>query len=129
MLSLVFDKLRHDGRAPHHSIVIVVSPLQSLMEDQSTSFNRRGVKCAYICEKNSMNKNVIDEIHRGEYQILLLSPESMLTDLSWREMFRTTVYQENLVGIVVDEAHCVQTWQVMTMMSISYVHVDIIHDH
>ncbi len=34
----------------------------------------------------------------------------MLTDLSWREMFRTTVYQENLVGIVVDEAHCVQTW-------------------
>ena len=25
-------------------------------------------------------------------------------------MLRTEVYQNNLVGVIVDEAHCVETW-------------------
>ena len=46
----------------------------------------------------------------GEYQIIFLSPEVLLTELRWREMLRTEVYQNNLVGVIVDEAHCVETW-------------------
>ena len=32
----------------HHSIVMVVSPLKSLMEDQVAKFSSRGIKCASV---------------------------------------------------------------------------------
>lgn len=44
---------------------------------------------------------------RGEYEIVMMSPEVMLTDLKCRVMFRSKVYQDNLVGLVIDEAYCV----------------------
>ncbi len=34
------------------------------------------------------------------------SPESLLRNDKWRNMLSSTVYQESLVAIVVDEAHC-----------------------
>ena len=37
-------------------------------------------------------------------------PESLLTDDRWRDMLQNSVYQERLVGLVVDKAHCVKKW-------------------
>ena len=47
---------------------------------------------------------------RGEYQLLYASPEAILVVPQWREMLRSTVYEENIVALVVDEAHCISTW-------------------
>ena len=46
----------------------------------------------------------------GEFQIVYLSPEALLQNLRVREMFRSDVYMDNLVALVVDEVHCVHTW-------------------
>lgn len=46
----------------------------------------------------------------GEYQLVYMSPESLLGVLQWREMFRSPIYQECLVAIAVDEAHLVEKW-------------------
>ena len=46
----------------------------------------------------------------GEYQLVYVSPEHLLRDLEIREMFRSEVYINNLVALVVDEAHCIDTW-------------------
>ena len=46
----------------------------------------------------------------GEYQLVYMSPESLLGVLQWREMFRSVAYQECLVAIAVDEAHLVEKW-------------------
>ena len=40
----------------------------------------------------------------------VISPESILRQLIWREMLRNEVYQENLVAFVIDEAHCMEKW-------------------
>ena len=56
------------------------------------------------------NDELVQAVLAGEYQIIFLSPEVLLTELRWREMLRTEVYQNNLVGVIVDEAHCVETW-------------------
>ena len=56
------------------------------------------------------NDELVQAVLAGEYQIIFLSPEVLLTELRWREMLRKEVYQNNLVGVIVDEAHCVETW-------------------
>ncbi len=47
---------------------------------------------------------------QGAYQLVFLSPESLLRNLQWRDMLRTATYQTHLVGLVIDEAHCVTKW-------------------
>ena len=47
---------------------------------------------------------VTKEVVRGEYQIVLMSSEVMLTELKCREMFRSKVYRDNIVGLVINEA-------------------------
>ena len=106
LLPLVFDLLRE---VPGKSIIIVVSPLKSLMDDQVARFSSRGIKSALV-SRGGMQSGVAEGVVRGEFQIVMLSPEAMLTDLKWREMFRSKVYHDNLVGLVIDEAHCVEKW-------------------
>ena len=39
-----------------------------------------------------------------------LSPEALLGCKHWQEMLLTRKYKDDLVALVVDEAHCVKTW-------------------
>lgn len=48
------------------------------------------------------------------YEIVLnnyfVSPERLLTDSEMRDMLHSPLYKEHLVGVVIDEAHCVKKW-------------------
>ena len=91
------------------SIVIVVSPLISLMQDQVKSLRSKGVDAVYAGAAH--NEGWFDNVARGQCQVLLISPESLLTSFVWRKMLLcSSVYQEKLVGLVIDEAHCVKKW-------------------
>lgn len=76
------------------------------------------------------DREVTKGIHDGEYQLVFISPESIISNLYWREMLRTPVYQENLVAFAVDEAHCVSKWLVFDLrgyyMVIKYLCVNFI---
>lgn len=76
---------------------------------QVSSFTARGLKTAFVSAEDC-DKEVVKGIHGGEYQLVLISPESIISNLYWREMLRTQVYQQNLVAFAVDEAHCVSKW-------------------
>ena len=92
----------------HICIVLVVSPLSSLMEDQVSTFHKKGLSCVALhCGENQA---IMYRVISGEFQIVYLSPETLLQDLRVREMFRSDVYMDNLVALVVDEAHCIHTW-------------------
>ncbi len=105
ILPTVFDGLR---KVEGQSIVVVVSPLISLMKDQVLAMSRRGVKAVYVGECED-NKAVID-VCGGNFQLVYMSPESLLTDDRWRDMLQSPLYKDNLVGLIVDEAHCVKKW-------------------
>ncbi len=47
---------------------------------------------------------------KGEYQLVYISPENLINNPRYRKMLLRQVYKENLVALVIDEAHCVQTW-------------------
>ena len=93
----------------HSSIVNVVSPLISLMKDQVVKFSERGLACTFV-EEEQKDTTTISNILCKQYQLVYMSPDSLLCVLKWREMFCSPVHVKNLVTIVVDEAHCVREW-------------------
>ena len=56
-------------------------------------------------DKESMSTLISQEIERGEYQIVFVSPEALFFGTQWRP----SVYCLKLVGFVVDETHWVRT--------------------
>ena len=104
LLPRVFDILRDEhGKA----IVLVISPLTSIIANQVTSFRTKGVTAAYAGDEDVAIKKAIK---MGKYQLVFISPESLFCTLEWRRVLCTKVYRTNLVGVVVDEAHCIKKW-------------------
>ena len=62
--------------------------------------------------KAQRDERVRAGVVHGDYQLVYMSPEAMLLNLRWREMFQSDVYQNNLMCLAVDEAHCVEKWYV-----------------
>ena len=60
-------------------------------------------------------------IFHGHYQLVFLSPESLVNNFRWRDMLANPIYKENLVGLIVDEAHCVQKWYLTMLCFVCYV--------
>ncbi|XP_061186069.1 ATP-dependent DNA helicase RecQ-like [Saccostrea echinata] len=89
------------------SVVIVISPLISLMKDQVLNIKSLGVDCAYIGEKQEGGE--LMNIKNGKVPVLLMSPESLFSG-SWRQVLETDVIRRLVSAIVVDEAHCVEQW-------------------
>ena len=107
VLPKVFDLLR--GVA-NKSIVIIVSPLIALMKDQVATFSAKGIRAAYVSDKEDSTGKTRRDIKKGKYQLLYLSPEALFATLEWRNMLASELYRANLVGFIVDEAHCVKKW-------------------
>lgn len=105
MLPFVSDILR----GKEGSIVLVVSPLIALMKDQVQSLVERGVSAVRVGECKG-DSDTLQRILEGQYQILFFSPEELVADCQWRDMLVTAHYQQNVVALVVDEAHCVKNW-------------------
>ena len=112
------------------SIVIVVSPLNSLMSDQISRLGASGIKASVINIKLSkkgldsddvgdIGDQVVDvdfsqceenKLREGFYHIVFAHPETLISSKYGRELLLSKQYQENLVAIVVDEAHCIIEW-------------------
>ena len=108
LLPSVFDKKRR--LAERTSIAMIVSPLIALMKDQSSSFTEKGIVSGYVSDKESTDKETKRKIVKGECQLVHISPEALFLSTEWRRMLSRDHYRENLVGFIVDEAHCVRKW-------------------
>ena len=89
------------------STVVVISPLDALMKDQERSVSQLGVK---VIVASDASEEQLEDIKKGLYELVFVSPERLLTHTEWRDMLQSSVYQAQLDGIIIDEAHCVKTW-------------------
>ncbi len=91
------------------SLTVVISPLQALMRDQITNFNReiQNYKAAAISSYLSPigRLNTLEEIRNGSIDILYITPESLRSNT----MF-TTLSSRIIERFVIDEAHCFSSW-------------------
>lgn len=91
------------------SIVVVVTPLVSLMFDQKEKFSRKGITVEFVGEAQDDEQAVLSVL-KGKIQLVYISPESLLGNNRFRTMLLSDCYQKRLRALVVDEAHCVKLW-------------------
>jgi len=49
-------------------------------------------------------------VENGDFSLVFMNPEALVSSCRSKELFRTPMYQANLVAVVVDEAHCIEKW-------------------
>ncbi len=79
------------------------------MMEQQDKFSMNGISSQFVGELQQ-DIDAIKGVQSGSFQLVFISPESILRNPQWREMLLSKPYRENLVGFVVDETHCVTKW-------------------
>ena len=107
------------------TIVIVVSPLNALIENQISRLCDSGIRATALDVKScrqddndeSEDESLCDfsmsdkeKLETGCYYIVFAHPESLVSCVYGRKLMRTKPYQNNVCAIVVDEAHCILDW-------------------
>ena len=95
--------------------IIVISPLVALMNDQVASLQKCNIAAASVFSEQ--DAEVLNDVENGiKFSIVYASPESMLSVSRWRRMLSTETYKKRLIGIAVDEAHCISHWYVAVVL-------------
>lgn len=96
------------------SVVLVVSPLVSLMVDQVASLRSRGVSAAIIGYSSAVTDQkllaTVKDVAAGKYSLLFSAPEAIIGVEKWREIVQIPPLSERIVAVAVAEAHCVSKW-------------------
>ncbi len=92
---------------PARPLVVVVSPLIALMDDQRRSLMRAGVEVAMVASTMDAQEigASLSRIASGEARLVLVAPERFASGA-----FREAVATRKVGLFVVDEAHCVAEW-------------------
>ena len=85
------------------------------MVDQKEKFLEKGLSVNFVGEGQDDDR-ALDAIVHGQVQLVYISPESLLENKRYRSMLKSRNYQEKMVALVVDEAHCVKFWLVPPVM-------------
>ena len=91
---------------PRNAIVVVVCPLNSLVESHIRELHTRGITAT------SLTGDDVDEdkLLCGYYSFIFANPESLIQNEKWRQMLQSEVYLKNIFAIVTDEAHVIPKW-------------------
>lgn len=100
------DKLQPEKTLPW-SLIVIVSPLVALMTDQVSLLKDKGLNAlALVVDGTEETTSVMN----GHYQYIFTTPEILLRSKNWSSVFQSKSFQERLVGLIIDEAHCVKKW-------------------
>ncbi|CAI8032574.1 ATP-dependent DNA helicase Q4 [Geodia barretti] len=84
-------------------ITLVISPLVSLMEDQGA--------CLHTNQTQAQRQRITGDVAEGRVDVLLLSPEALVSGAFWSGWARGTLSRLPPVAFAcIDEAHCVSEW-------------------
>ena len=88
-------------------VTVVVSPLISLMQDQVTQLQQRGIHAAFLNSTLSHPEYVatMQRVKRGEIKLLYVAPETLV-----RNETLLMLDESNVSCLAIDEAHCISEW-------------------
>lgn len=88
-------------------LVLVVSPLIALMDDQVFQGRKKGLRLAALHSGRSRSEKerIISDLREGQLKLLYVTPERFLkTD------FREALALRKISLLAIDEAHCISQW-------------------
>ena len=105
LLPYLFDVYNNNSEEKKQSAIIVLSPLNALMEDQISKL-KGTVKVVKVIE----NSAAVEDLKLPP-QILFAHPEVLLENKQiFCNILRSKIYKERVKAIVLDEAHLVVEW-------------------
>ena len=111
LLPFVFDSWLGASK----SFILVVSPLNALMRDQTVKLNDLQVRSLMVRNTESLSEVEIRDIKESKYRIIYGHPEAFVGKL--RKVLDCEEVRRNLRAVVVDEAHLIVEWQVFLFLS------------
>ena len=93
------------------STLILVSPLQSLMEDQCNCMKETGISSIALLYENSEDDSILKDVREeGVYSLVYASPECLLGKNAWRRILCSDEFRDHCIGVACDEAHIIAHW-------------------
>ncbi|XP_028412599.1 ATP-dependent DNA helicase Q-like 1 [Dendronephthya gigantea] len=106
-----FEQIRLGRELSHNTpVILVVSPLNSLICDQLRKLNNGADLKAVFLKKDSTSFCEAPDIKDALFDIMFLHPEACLSSKTGMDLFQSSPYQKSVEVIVVDEAHCILEW-------------------
>lgn len=92
-------------------LVLVVSPLVALMQDQVHQLQHRGIPAACLHRglESGERLQLLRRISERRLRLLYLAPERLQAEAT-RQLLDDLVAEGGLVAVAVDEAHCISAW-------------------
>lgn len=87
-------------------IILVISPLLVIMDLQAKTLNSVGIPA---CCLHDVSLNA-EDISGGKFRVIFGTPEAWVKTDKWRKMLRSSMFQERVLLLVADEAHCIPKW-------------------
>ena len=111
--SLIFQSLPIvadivSGKPRGSSVIVVISPLRSLMEDRVQNLNSICIPAIAITDVE--DPKIIEQVLNGNFLVVFGLPECLLSTAPWRGIFKSESFSEMLIGVAIDEAHCITQW-------------------
>lgn len=93
-------------------VMVVVSPLIALMQDQVRLLRDNGINAAFLNSSLTAREasDTTAGLLRGDYKLLYLAPERLLTPDFLSGFLPRLKDVQGLSGFTIDEAHCVSEW-------------------
>ena len=66
-----------------------------------------------IAVEDNTAPEFVQMIKNGVFMVVYCSPECALSTTTWKEIFDDSCFREKLVGVAVDEDHCIPQWYVL----------------
>jgi ATP-dependent DNA helicase RecQ len=88
-------------------LVLVISPLIALMEDQVQKAQKLGISATYLSSTVSRadRESRQERLASGDYQLFYVTPERFR-----KEEFLSAVKTRQIFCLAIDEAHCISQW-------------------
>lgn len=95
------------GDPARRDLVVVLSPLIALMQDQVAALNTRGIDAAFINSSldRSTRQQRLQQLAEGNFRLLYVTPERFR-----QQPFVTALAGRRITLLAVDEAHCISAW-------------------
>ncbi|MFM7085714.1 MAG: RecQ family ATP-dependent DNA helicase [Cyanobium sp.] len=92
-------------------LVLVISPLVALMQDQVDQLQRRGIAaaCLHAGLEGGERRRLLERLQGDGLRLLYLAPERLQAEAT-RQLLDELMESGAVVAVAVDEAHCISAW-------------------
>ncbi|KAJ7281294.1 P-loop containing nucleoside triphosphate hydrolase protein [Mycena rebaudengoi] len=90
-------------------IIIIISPLNALEEDQARRFEEMGIPAVALNGETYSDK-IHKEIEAMEKRVIITSPNMCLHHDRFRQLLSNPKFADKIAVFVIDEAHCITQW-------------------